>query len=113
MPFNEILQPEEHVSPAEVPRPTVPFALRCITWLLVLPLIALATAFFGSISLIVGLWDSSGRQQHFIARTWARVLLRIALSPVTVEGLDKLQPLRREGLADATRQLRRQAGHGL
>jgi 1-acyl-sn-glycerol-3-phosphate acyltransferase len=97
MPPNQILQPEDQASPTEAPRPEISLALRVITWLLVLPLLALATAFFGSISLIAGLWDKSGRQQHFIARTWARVLLRIALSPVTVEGLDKLQPLRREG----------------
>ena len=97
MPSNEILQPEERVPAAEAPHPRVPLALRWLTYLLVLPLISLATAFFGSISLLVGLWDSSGRQQHYIARAWARVLLRIALSPVTVEGLEKLQPLRREG----------------
>ena len=96
MPSNEILQPEEHAA-AETPRPTAPFALRWLTYLLLLPLLALATVFFGSISLIVGLWDSSGRQQHFIARTWARFLLRLTLSPVTAEGLEKLQPLRREG----------------
>jgi len=97
MPSNEILQPEEHVAANEAPRPRVPLALRWLTYLLLLPLIALATAFFGSISLIAGLWDKSGRQQHFIARTWARVLLRLTLSPVTVEGLERLQPLRREG----------------
>lgn len=96
MPSNDILQPDQQAAPAEPPRPEISLTLRVITWLLVLPLIGLATAFFGSISLIAGFWDSTGRQQHFIARTWARVLLRIALSPVTVEGLEKLQPLRRE-----------------
>jgi len=94
MPSNEILQPEEHVAAAEAPHPRLPLALRWLTYLLLLPLIALTTAFFGSISLIVGLWDKSGRQQHFIARTWARVLLLFTLSSVTVEGLEKLQPLR-------------------
>ena len=59
-------------------------ALRWLTYLLLLPLIALATAFFGCISLLCGLWDKSGRQQHFIAHIWARTLLRIALSPVTL-----------------------------
>ena len=97
MPSNEILQPEEPVSSTEIPRPKAPFALRWLTYLLLLPVLALATAFFGSISLIAGLWDKSGRQQHFIARAWARFLLLLTLSPVTVEGLDKLQPLRREG----------------
>src|ERR1700744_5819896 len=97
MPSNEILQPNEHVPAAEAPHPPIPLGLRWLTYLPLLPLLALATAFFGSISLVVGLWDSSGRQQHFIARTWARFLLWLTLSPVTVEGLEKLQPLRREG----------------
>ena len=97
MPSNEFLQPDEHVSVAEAPHHPVPLALRWLTYLLLLPLIALATAFFGSVSLVAGLWDSSGRQQHSIARVWARVLLLVALSPVKVEGLEKLQPLRREG----------------
>ena len=95
MPSNDTLQPEDPASSAEPPRPKVPLALRWLTWLVLLPLLALATAFFGSISLIVGLWDKSGRQQHSIARAWARFLLLLTLSPVTVEGLDKLQPLRR------------------
>ena len=96
MPSNEMLQPDEHVPAAEAPHSPLPAGLRWLTWLLLLPLLALATVFFGSISLVAGIWDTSGRQQHFIARTWARFLLRLTLSPVTVEGLEKLQPLRRE-----------------
>jgi 1-acyl-sn-glycerol-3-phosphate acyltransferase len=91
-PANEILQPEEQEVPSEPP-PPVPPALRWMTYLLLLPLIALATAFFGSISLVVGLWDKDGSQQHFIARQWSRVLLRIVLSPVTVEGAERLRGL--------------------
>ena len=74
--------------------PPVSFALRWLTYLLVLPLIALATAGFGTISLIVGLWDQSGRRQHALARAWARVLLRVALSPVTLVHPERL--LRRQ-----------------
>ena len=59
-----------------------PFALRWLTYLLLIPLVGLATAFFGCISLVCGLWDKSGRQQHAIARLWARTLLLISLSPV-------------------------------
>ena len=70
---------------------------RWTTYLLLMPLIALATAAFGSVSLIVGLWDKDGHLQHAIARAWAGVLLRVALSPVKVEGLERLQPLRRPG----------------
>lgn len=99
MPFaNQTVQPE-HALPSQPgePKRSAPLALRCLSYLVLLPLIALATAFFGSISLIAGLWDKDGRQQHFIARQWSRVLLRLALSPVSVEGLEHLQPLRREG----------------
>src|SRR5579875_541110 len=93
----EPLQPQEHVVPQVAPRPRVPLALRWLTYLLLLPLIAVATACFGSISLIAGLWDKNGRQQHGIARAWARVLLRLALSPVRVEGMKRLQALRQSG----------------
>ena len=61
-----------------------------LTYLLLLPLIALATAFFGSISLIIGLWDKSGNQQHYIAHLWARTLLILSLSPISLEGAEKL-----------------------
>ncbi len=63
---------------------------KWLTYLLVLPLIAIATAFFGSISLIVGLWDKSGSQQHGIAHLWARTLLILSLSPIRLEGAEKL-----------------------
>lgn len=64
--------------------------MRWLTYLLLLPLIGLATIAFGSVSLVVGLWDKSGRQQHAIARAWAQVLLLISLSPVTLVGRERL-----------------------
>jgi 1-acyl-sn-glycerol-3-phosphate acyltransferase len=67
-----------------------PFALRWLSYLLLVPLIGLATAGFGCISLLCGLWDKSGRQQHFIAHLWARTLLLISLSPVKIIGREKL-----------------------
>lgn len=66
-------------------------AIRWLTYLLLLPLIAIATIAFGCVSLIAGLWDTSGRQQHSIARAWANVLLWISLSPVTVVNFKKLK----------------------
>ncbi|WP_255460769.1 lysophospholipid acyltransferase family protein [Edaphobacter albus] len=71
--------------------PTAPAFFRWLTYLLLIPLIAASTVFFGCISLICGLWDKSGRQQHFIAHVWARSLLLFSLSPVTVLGKEKLQ----------------------
>lgn len=82
----EILEPEERVPAEPPPRPPVPFVFQALTYCLMLPLIAVATAFFGSISLVIGLWDKSGRQQHAIAHAWANVLLKSALSSVEVVG---------------------------
>jgi 1-acyl-sn-glycerol-3-phosphate acyltransferase len=69
---------------------SLPFKL--LTYLILAPLVALSTTLFGCISLICGLWDKSGRQQHLIAHLWARSLLRIALSPVTAVGLERINP---------------------
>lgn len=68
------------------PTPLAPTATRWLTYLLLIPLIVLATVAFGCVSLICGLWDKSGRQQHTIARAWANVLLWISLSPVELKG---------------------------
>jgi 1-acyl-sn-glycerol-3-phosphate acyltransferase len=65
--------------------------LPWLTYVLLMPLIALATTAFGCVSLIAGLWDKSGRQQHAIAHAWAKVLLLISLSPVTLIGAEKLR----------------------
>ena len=79
------------VAPPASPQPP-PF-FRWLTYLLLLPLLVLATAVFGTVSLLCGLWDTTGRQQHWIARQWARVLLRLALSPVTVVHPERLEHL--------------------
>jgi 1-acyl-sn-glycerol-3-phosphate acyltransferase len=62
----------------------VPALQRSLTYLVAMPLMAASTAFFGCLSLVCGLWDRSGRQQHAIAQVWARSLLLITLSPVTL-----------------------------
>jgi 1-acyl-sn-glycerol-3-phosphate acyltransferase len=78
----------ERVASAE-PR-SRPAPIRWVTYLLLMPLIAIATIFFGCISLVCGLWDVSGQQQHWVARTWAGVLLKISFSPVRVCGREHL-----------------------
>lgn len=79
-------------TPNEIPASPPPASafFRWLTYLLLMPLIAASTAFFGCISLVCGLWDKSGRQQHFIAHLWARSLLLFSLSPVTLIGEGKL-----------------------
>ncbi len=69
------------------------WALRWANYLFFLPMVGLTTAGFGTLSLLCGLWDKDGSQQHAMARAWARVLLRVAMSPVTVEHGERLQGL--------------------
>jgi 1-acyl-sn-glycerol-3-phosphate acyltransferase len=53
---------------------------------------AFATGLFGCISLVCGLWDRAGRQQHAVAHAWARVMVRLAFCNVAVVGTEKLDP---------------------
>ncbi len=80
--------PPPDQSTTETPRPST--AMRWANYLFFLPMVGLATVFFGTISLVVGVWDTNGSQQHAIARVWAKLLLRIALSPVTLEHPERL-----------------------
>lgn len=101
----QLLPPEQDAPPPKESGETAPDHVpvrppaffRWLTYLLLLPLIGAATVLFGTVSLLAGIWDKGGKQQHAIARLWARVLLRLALSPVAVEGLSRLQPIRNEG----------------
>jgi len=56
------------------------------------PLIVLFTVVMGSVSLLTSLFDSSGRTQHRVARSWSRLLLWVSRVKVVVEGLEKLDP---------------------
>lgn len=59
-------------------------------YLVVDPLILLLTIFFGSLNVIVSFFDSKGRVQMFLARSWARCLLFVSGVRVRAEGLDKI-----------------------
>jgi 1-acyl-sn-glycerol-3-phosphate acyltransferase len=50
------------------------------------PLIWAYTIVLGSISLICSLFDRGGRVQHNLARAWSWLIMKTALSPVTVIG---------------------------
>ena len=54
------------------------------------PLIILFTIVMGSVSLFTSLFDSTGRAQHRVARSWSRLLLWVSRVKVEVEGLEKL-----------------------
>jgi len=60
--------------------------------LFIAPAIVLATAFWGSLSLLVSYFDKGGRKQAWMARQWARTLLLVSGTRVAVRGLEKLAP---------------------
>ena len=70
-------------------------AVRWLSYLCLIPLMAAATILCGSASLLCSLWDTSGHQQHAIARLWARIMTRLALTRVAIihpERLCEYQP---------------------
>jgi len=60
--------------------------------LITMPAIVLGTIAFGSVSLVISLFDSHGYQQIKVARAWARFLCFAAGVRIIVEGLDKIDP---------------------
>ncbi len=56
------------------------------------PSIVLATAVYGTISLIISFFDRrrNGLAQHRVAQAWARMLLRVSGVRVHVEGLERI-----------------------
>jgi 1-acyl-sn-glycerol-3-phosphate acyltransferase len=91
MPAETQTPPEVASAAVEPPvTPHVSFVRRWANYLFFLPLVGLTVTFFGTVALICGLWDTNGRQQHAVARAWGRVMLWVALSPVTVEHGERL-----------------------
>lgn len=60
--------------------------------LITVPLIILTTAVMTTVSVLVSLFDPTGRFQHAVTRGWARMLLAIPGVKVRMEGLEKLSP---------------------
>ncbi len=58
--------------------------------LIVNNLIYLYTVVLGTLSLLSSLLDASGRTQHWFAQTWSWLILKTAMCPVTVTGLDRI-----------------------
>jgi 1-acyl-sn-glycerol-3-phosphate acyltransferase len=61
-------------------------------YVLIDPLIVLATAVMGTVSLFASLADSSGKLPHKIARAWSRMLIFVSGMRVRVEGLEQIEP---------------------
>ncbi|MBZ2187176.1 MAG: 1-acyl-sn-glycerol-3-phosphate acyltransferase [Bryobacter sp.] len=60
--------------------------------LIIDPLIIVSTIAYGSVNLLVSLFETTGRRQVAIARAWARMLLRVSFVRMKVEGLEKIDP---------------------
>ena len=54
------------------------------------PLIYLYTVALGPVSLLCSFFDKGGRIQHNFVRLWSRLILKTIFSPVTVEGLERI-----------------------
>ena len=75
----------------ELSRPNpLPLRYRAMGNVIQAPAFFLATAAFGSVSLLTSFFDKDGRRQHRIAQAWATSSLWIAGSPVTVVGGENL-----------------------
>ncbi|MGA7350376.1 MAG: lysophospholipid acyltransferase family protein [Acidobacteriaceae bacterium] len=74
------------------PRPNpLPLHLRLMSWGIRTPLFFLATVFFGSLALVVSLFEKDGRRQHRIAQAWARTSVLLSGSKVTVLNGERLK----------------------
>jgi len=60
------------------------------SYLILDPLIWVYTLVLGTIVLIVGVFERSGRRQHRIAAAWSWLICKTMFSPVKVSGLDKI-----------------------
>ncbi|MBT9331839.1 lysophospholipid acyltransferase family protein [Paracidobacterium acidisoli] len=75
------------------PRPNpLPLTERVISYCLRAPLVFAATGFYGSLSLVASLFDSSGKWQHRIAQIWGRALVSISGAKLTVIHPERLKP---------------------
>jgi 1-acyl-sn-glycerol-3-phosphate acyltransferase len=69
----------------------LPWRYRWCTNLIQTPAFALVTIFCGSLSLLVSFADKSGKAQHRIAQTWARLCVLISGSRLTIRGAENLR----------------------
>ena len=77
-------------SPHAIPGLKHGWLSRLRSYLILDPLIWLYTVVLGTIVLIVGLFDPSGRRQHRVAAAWSWLICKTMLSPARVTGLDKI-----------------------
>jgi len=88
-PPTEILA-RPHASPHAIPGKKYGWLSRLRSYLIIDPLIWFFTVLSGLAAVPGGMFDPSGRRQHWFARTWSRLIMKSIYSPVKVTGLDKI-----------------------
>lgn len=63
-----------------------------LAYLVIDPLIIITTAFFGTLSVIGSLLDSTGAAMNWLARKWAKTILFVSGIKVKAEGLEYIDP---------------------
>ncbi|HEV3511951.1 MAG TPA: lysophospholipid acyltransferase family protein [Candidatus Sulfotelmatobacter sp.] len=77
-------------SPHEIPGRRYGWLSRLRSYLILDPLIWFYTVVLGLAALPGGMFDPSGRRQHWFSRTWSWLIMKSIFSPVKVTGLDKI-----------------------
>ena len=89
-PQEAVLPTPPRSSPHAIPGLHHGWLSRLRSYFILNPLIWLYTLVLGTIVLIVGLFESSGRRQHRIAAAWSWLICKTIFSPVKVSGLEKI-----------------------
>jgi len=63
---------------------------RLRSYFVLVPLVYFCTGVMGSLSLLSSFFDRDGRIQHWFARTWAKMMLKILGVRVTLQGLENV-----------------------
>lgn len=86
----QVVEPHSLQSPHAIPGKKYGWLSRLRSYLFLDLLIWLYTVLMGLAVIPSGLFDRSGRRQHWFARVWARLIMKSIFSPVMVTGLDKI-----------------------
>ncbi|HWY68648.1 MAG TPA: lysophospholipid acyltransferase family protein [Terriglobales bacterium] len=91
---SSLIEVEEQQSSMTAPARLPHWLSRLRSYFVLDPLIFSYTCLLGSGSFAASFVDRGGAKQHAIARTWSRWILRTAMCPVRVVGLDRVDTSR-------------------
>ena len=86
----QVVTAHSRQSPHAIPGKKYGWLSRLRSYLVLDLLIWFYTVLMGGLVIPGGLFDPSGRRQHWFARVWARLVMKSIFSPVKVTGLEKI-----------------------